>query len=160
MFVYMQVSGITGVGQPPRPDWVWLEVCRFGWERTQTSTELTEAKPGETEPKVTAVSKPVTIEKVSDRATPKLLAWMNAADPRKVTVQFCLVPTEPLIEVKLVGARLRSYNASFDNTQQEVREVLMLIYDEVALNYKETGATNRRTMRSGDFAHKRHRKQA
>jgi type VI protein secretion system component Hcp len=145
MLVYMQVSGITGVGGPPRPDWIPLEDCQFGFFRKESGTENT-SDPSKT--LVKAGAKQVTITKFSDRATPSLAAWLNSAEPRQVDIEYCVNPTLWLVGFTLIGARLRSYKADF--SASIITESLSIDYESIMLDYFQQDQTNRDAA-SSDF---------
>lgn len=137
MFIYMRVDEITGVGDEPRPDWIWLEQCTFGFERKEPSAQSgTEA----TETRVRAIASAVTIDKPSDLSTPSLVAWMSSGSSRTVKIEYSLVTDLPYVEFTLKGACVTSYKA--DATSADVKETLTIEYDEISLDYWEQGQTN------------------
>ncbi|MEO6709098.1 MAG: type VI secretion system tube protein Hcp [Planctomycetota bacterium] len=141
MFIYMQVDQIKGVGDEPRPDWIWLDQCTFGFERKETSTEKTSEAP---ETKVRAVASSVAISKPSDLSTPSLVSWMASGQPRKVKIEYSLVTDLPYVEFTLTNAVLNSYSSSFEasGTGGSVIETLSIEYEDIELDYWEQGQTN------------------
>ena len=141
MFVYMEVPGIEGVGPVPRPDWISLEQCTFGFERQETSTKKADEAAETT---VRAVAKPLSISRAADRATPALAAWMALGDPREISIEFCLKPEISLVEFTVKGARLRSYSARFESYQNTtcVMERLSIEYEDIDLTYWQQSELN------------------
>ena len=140
MYVYLFVEEITGVGQEPREDWARVKDCTFGFHREDPATEGAEQSD---ETLIKTVSKPITITRATDRATPSLAAWMDKGDARAVTVEYSLTPsTLYLLKFELAGARLRTYQASLDGDSGGVTETLSIDYEAIQLTYWQQGMTN------------------
>ncbi len=140
MYVYLLVEEITGVGQEPREDWARVKECTFGFQRGDPATEGADQSD---ESNIRTVSRPITITRASDRATPSLVAWMDKGDARAVTVEYSLTPsTLYLLKFELAGARLRTYQAALDGDAGGVTETLSIDYEAIQLTYWQQGLTN------------------
>lgn len=141
MLVYMKVSGITDVGQDPRPGWIWLTDCSFGFYRKEVSAGGTDDS-AQTE--IRAAAKALKLTKSADRSSAALISWMSTAEPRDVSIEFCVRPDLPQVEFKLKRARLRNYEAQItsDKDTAGVKETLTVDYEEISIDYWQQGSTN------------------
>ncbi len=143
MLVYMQVEQIAGVGQSIHQgtlDWILLENCKFGFDRTDAGSGSAQ---GGDDIKIRVLAKAIVFTRRSDRATTKLGKWLLAGDPRTVQIEYCLRPDDLfLVRLKLDGAQLRSYGADSQKEDESVLETWQLDFEDFYLEYWEQGKTN------------------